>query len=129
MNKTRTTAAAKQHTYGLKGRAKKSAFDKLGENATLSEIQNAVADGAMAELEERVNDVRDSWETDSLFEDVFAELGSDDVKADDDGEFLAQSLFTASVVDVTAFLRSDGRAVVSTSWISKHNPSLHVGNG
>jgi hypothetical protein len=91
MNKTRPPA--KQHAYALKRRNnKKNAFDKLPENPSLSEIQSAVADSAMAELEERVNDVRDSWETDSLFEDVIAEQGAEDVKWDDDGEFSNHSL-------------------------------------
>ncbi|KAL2257652.1 hypothetical protein VTK26DRAFT_9359 [Humicola hyalothermophila] len=41
------------------------------------EEQEPVANSGLSELEERVNDLNDSWETDSLFEDVFEELTDD----------------------------------------------------
>ncbi|KAJ4192627.1 Hypothetical protein NCS54_00296200 [Fusarium falciforme] len=66
-----------------KRKAQPNAFDKLGDNPTEDEIKNAAANVALAELEERVADVRDSWETDSLFEDVFEELTTDSPLTDD----------------------------------------------
>jgi NAD-dependent histone deacetylase SIR2 len=65
-----------------KRKAQPNAFDKLGDNPTEDEIKNAAANVALAELEERVADVRDSWETDSLFEDVFEELTTDSPSTD-----------------------------------------------
>ncbi|KAI5467733.1 DHS-like NAD/FAD-binding domain-containing protein [Mariannaea sp. PMI_226] len=53
-----------------------NAFDKLGENPTAQQLKDAAATVALAELEERVADVRDSWETDSLFEDAFEDLSA-----------------------------------------------------
>ena len=50
------------------------AVDKLPDNATEAEIRHAVVSESLVELEDRVADVRDSWETESLFEDVFDEL-------------------------------------------------------
>ncbi|KJZ74676.1 NAD-dependent protein deacetylase hst1 [Hirsutella minnesotensis 3608] len=55
-------------------KANPDAFDKLPKNATLADIKQADVNVSLAELEERVNDVRESWETDSLFEDVLDEL-------------------------------------------------------
>ncbi|KAF7546775.1 hypothetical protein G7Z17_g8189 [Cylindrodendrum hubeiense] len=60
-----------------KRKAQANAFEKLSENPTEAELKNAAANVALAELEERVADVRDSWETDSLFEDAFEELTAD----------------------------------------------------
>ncbi|PHH69250.1 hypothetical protein CDD82_7898 [Ophiocordyceps australis] len=58
-------------------KARADAFDKLPQNATLADIKKAEANVSLAELEERVNDVRESWETDSLFEDAIEELGAE----------------------------------------------------
>ncbi|KAK7421504.1 NAD-dependent histone deacetylase sir2 [Neonectria magnoliae] len=66
-----------------KRKAQANAFDKLSENPTETELKNAAANVALAELEERVADVRDSWETDSLFEDAFEELAADSSAATD----------------------------------------------
>ncbi|POR34441.1 NAD-dependent protein deacetylase hst1 [Tolypocladium paradoxum] len=57
-------------------KANADALEKLPDNPTLAEIKNAAVNVSLAELEERVNDVRDSWETDSLFEDAFEELSN-----------------------------------------------------
>jgi hypothetical protein len=85
MNKAKPSK--KQHAYALKKRKEKlDAFEKLGDNPSLEQINDAVVDGAMAELEERVNDVVDSWETESLFEDAFAELDAHGTEVVDEGE-------------------------------------------
>jgi hypothetical protein len=60
-----------------KHKANASAFDKLPENPTEKQLENAAVSVALADLEQRVADVRDSWETDSLFEDVIDELSSE----------------------------------------------------
>ncbi|PNY25465.1 NAD-dependent protein deacetylase hst1 [Tolypocladium capitatum] len=57
-------------------KANADALEKLSDNPTLAEIKSAAVNVSLAELEERVNDVRDSWETDSLFEDAFEELSN-----------------------------------------------------
>ncbi|ESU16112.1 hypothetical protein FGSG_09514 [Fusarium graminearum PH-1] len=67
-----------------KRKAQPNALDTLGENPTEDEIKTAVAHVALADLEERVADVRESWETDSLFEDAFEELSSENTVALDD---------------------------------------------
>ncbi|KAK2676190.1 hypothetical protein RAB80_008376 [Fusarium oxysporum f. sp. vasinfectum] len=67
-----------------KRKAQPNALDKLGDNPTEDEIKTAEANVALAELEERVADVRESWETDSLFEDAFDELNADNTVAIND---------------------------------------------
>ncbi|KAM0348959.1 hypothetical protein ACHAPU_003893 [Fusarium lateritium] len=67
-----------------KRKAQPNALDQLGDNPTEAEIKTASANAALAELEERVADTRESWETDSLFEDVFDELNSENTVALDD---------------------------------------------
>jgi hypothetical protein len=69
-----------------KHKAKASAFDKLPENPTEKQLENAAVSVALADLEQRVADVRDSWETDSLFEDVIDEL-SGESEASTPGKF------------------------------------------
>ncbi|KAF5017156.1 hypothetical protein F66182_10947 [Fusarium sp. NRRL 66182] len=69
-----------------KRKAQPNALDKLSENPTEAEIKTAAANVALAELEERVADTRESWETDSLFEDVFEELSTDNAVAADDAQ-------------------------------------------
>jgi NAD-dependent histone deacetylase SIR2 len=64
-----------------KRKAQPNALDTLGDNPTEDEIKTAAANVALADLEERVADVRESWETDSLFEDAFEELSSDNTVA------------------------------------------------
>lgn len=77
-----------------KRKAQANAFDKLSENPTEAELKNAAANVALAELEERVADVRDSWETESLFEDAFEELTANSPNGSD-GEL--PSLFISSI--------------------------------
>ncbi|RCI10298.1 hypothetical protein L249_8465 [Ophiocordyceps polyrhachis-furcata BCC 54312] len=59
--------------------------DKLAKNPTLDEVKKTDAHISLTELEERVNDVRESWETDSLFEDALEELSGDAPLTVDDG--------------------------------------------
>ncbi|KAF5964541.1 NAD-dependent histone deacetylase SIR2, partial [Fusarium bulbicola] len=66
-----------------KRKAQPNALEKLGDNPTEDEIKIAEANVALAELEERVADVRESWETDSLFEDAFDELNAHNTVAVD----------------------------------------------
>ncbi len=68
-----------------KRKAQANAVDKLSKDSTEDEVQAAAANVALTELEERVADVRDSWETDSLFEDAFEDLASGST-ASGDGE-------------------------------------------
>lgn len=63
-------------------KANADALDKLPKNASLADVERAEANVSLAELEERVNDVRESWETDSLFEDAFEELSNDSAAPD-----------------------------------------------
>ena len=79
-----------------KRKAQPNALDTLGDNPTEEEIKTAAANVALADLEERVNDVRESWETDSLFEDAFEELSGDNTVALD-GEFSYLLLFIPSL--------------------------------
>lgn len=46
----------------------------LSEHATPDELKDAAINITVADLEERVASTRDSWETESLFEDAFEEL-------------------------------------------------------
>lgn len=58
--------------------SRKHIDDDLPAYPTLEDVKQAEADASLADLEDRVNDVRESWETDSLFDDVFIELTNDD---------------------------------------------------
>ena len=58
-------------------KANANAYEQLPENPTATDLKNAEVNVSLAELEDRVADVRDSWETDSLFEDAFEELTAD----------------------------------------------------
>lgn len=60
-----------------------NAYDKLPKDATEAEIRDAAVTEGLAELEDRVADVRDSWETESLFDDVFDELTADTTSSND----------------------------------------------
>ncbi|KYK55060.1 hypothetical protein DCS_07021 [Drechmeria coniospora] len=60
------------------GKGDANALDTLPENPTMEDIKRAEANVSLADLEARVNDVRDAWETDSLFEDVFQELANEE---------------------------------------------------
>lgn len=74
--KSKTQAQAQAH-------ADANAYDKLPKDATEAEIRDAAVTEGLAELEDRVADVRDSWETESLFDDVFDELTADTTSLDD----------------------------------------------
>ncbi|EQL02749.1 NAD-dependent histone deacetylase [Ophiocordyceps sinensis CO18] len=65
-------------------RANAEALDKLPKNASMTDVKKAEANVSLAELEERVNEVRESWETDSLFEDAFEELSNENATPDPD---------------------------------------------
>lgn len=54
-----------------------NAFEKLPADPTPQELRSAAINVSLADLEDRVADVRDSWETDSLFEDVIDSLTED----------------------------------------------------
>lgn len=70
----RAPAGKKGVALAKRSQARLDALDHLPENATIEEIKEASVNVSLAELEERVADVRDSWETDSLFEDALEEL-------------------------------------------------------
>ncbi|KAL9477317.1 hypothetical protein ACSS6W_007158 [Trichoderma asperelloides] len=70
----RAPAGKKGVALAKRSQARLDALDRLPENATIEEIKEASVNVSLAELEERVADVRDSWETDSLFEDALEEL-------------------------------------------------------
>jgi hypothetical protein len=57
------------------------AHEKLPDNPSVEELKTAAVSISLADLEERVADVRDSWEEDSLFEEVIEELTDDSVTA------------------------------------------------
>lgn len=58
-------------------RAHANAVDRLPAEPTADQLKDAAIEVSLADLEERVADVRDSWETDSLFEDAFDALAED----------------------------------------------------
>jgi NAD-dependent histone deacetylase SIR2 len=60
-----------------KRRANADAYEQLPDNPTAADFKDAEVNVSLAELEDRVADVRDSWETDSLFEDAFEDLTAD----------------------------------------------------
>ncbi|KAF4124369.1 NAD+-dependent protein deacetylase SIR2 [Geosmithia morbida] len=87
MPKDRQRGAAKGvHLASGKSSADK-AVEEVPENATPDQLRDAAVTVSLTDLEERVADVRDSWETESLFEDVFEELNADSSAStsDDDG--------------------------------------------
>ncbi|OAA63855.1 NAD-dependent histone deacetylase, silent information regulator Sir2 [Cordyceps fumosorosea ARSEF 2679] len=58
-------------------RAHADALDRLPPEPTAAQLKDAAIEVSLADLEERVADVRDSWETDSLFEDTFEAIVED----------------------------------------------------
>jgi NAD-dependent histone deacetylase SIR2 len=75
---TKTKRGAAKGVSLAKSKAKKeAAADKLSDNPTVEELKTAAISVSLADLEERVADVRESWETDSLFEDALEELTFD----------------------------------------------------
>ena len=78
--------AAKGVTLAKRKTSPGKAPEKLSDNPTSDELRDAAVHISLADLEERVADVRDSWETESLFEDVFEELVNDDASASVSGE-------------------------------------------
>ncbi|RDA86639.1 hypothetical protein CP532_5029 [Ophiocordyceps camponoti-leonardi (nom. inval.)] len=74
----------KGHTLRRKKADGDKTLDNLPKNPTLDDVKKADAHISLTELEERVNDVRESWETDSLFEDALEELSGDAPLAADD---------------------------------------------
>jgi hypothetical protein len=64
-------------------KAKPNALEKLPPDASVDELKTAAVHVSLTELEDRVADVRDSWETDSLFEDAFEELAKGNFEVDE----------------------------------------------
>lgn len=71
-------AAAGKGVSLAKRKAETNAFEKLPQNPTPAELKEAEVNESLAELEDRVTDVRESWETDSLFEDALDDLTEED---------------------------------------------------
>lgn len=63
-------------------KASGNVIEKLSDNPTVENLKDAEVDVSLAELEDRVADVRDSWETDSLFEDAFEDLSAGKIDGD-----------------------------------------------
>lgn len=61
-------------------KVKSDALEKSPDDASSDDVKTAAVNVSLAELEDRVADVRDSWETDSLFEDAFEELSKEKVE-------------------------------------------------
>ena len=58
----------------------------LSDSPSAKEIRSVAAKGALKELEDKVNDAQDSWETESFLGDVIEEL-SGEAKLVSDGKF------------------------------------------
>lgn len=58
-------------------RAHANVLEKLPPVPTAAQLKDAAIEVSLADLEERVADVRDSWETDSLFEDTFEAIAEE----------------------------------------------------
>ncbi|XWW98801.1 hypothetical protein V2A60_006804 [Cordyceps javanica] len=58
-------------------KAHADALDKLPAEPTAAQLKDAAIEVSLADLEKRVADVRDSWETDSLFEDTFEAIADE----------------------------------------------------
>ncbi|KAJ4158678.1 uncharacterized protein LMH87_009194 [Akanthomyces muscarius] len=58
-------------------RAHANVLEKLPPAPTAAQLKDAAIEVSLADLEERVADVRDSWETDSLFEDTFEAIAEE----------------------------------------------------
>lgn len=84
-------AAAKGVTLSRR-KAKANALEKLPDGATVDQIKAASAHVSLAELEDRVADTRESWETDSLFEDAFEELAKGNIETDESKFFFFHSV-------------------------------------
>lgn len=81
----RKRGAAKGVALARRKASSNKATEKLPDNPTPDELRDAAVTISLTDLEERVADVRDSWETESLFEDVFEELVNDSASASTSG--------------------------------------------
>ena len=96
MNRKRGTAAAKGVTLTKHNISTNNVVEKLPENPTPEQLNEAAVTISLADLEERVADVRDSWETESLFEDVFEDLSNNNNNSNTAATATANSTTTAS---------------------------------
>jgi hypothetical protein len=70
-------------------RAHTNAYADLPQKPTPEQLKDAAINVSLADLEDRVADVRDSWETDSLFEDALDNL-SEETSSTSTSEFLSR---------------------------------------
>ncbi|KAG5929155.1 hypothetical protein E4U42_006979 [Claviceps africana] len=80
----------------MRRKAESDGLVDLDDDANTADFQAVAANVSLAELEDRVADVRDSWETDSLLEDVLDELTTEAVDADDTASASASASASAA---------------------------------
>lgn len=98
-------------------KAKGDAFEKLPTDASVAELKAAAVHVSLADLEDRVADVRDSWETDSLFEDAFEELAKGNIDLSD-----CKCLFYSSLFYFQSF-HSRLLYLLLSWWLHLHVPN------
>lgn len=81
-------------------RAHENAYEELPQKPTPEQLKDAAINVSLADLEDRVADVRDSWETDSLFEDALDDL-SEESSSTSNSEFLLSRLWLSPVQNST----------------------------
>lgn len=91
------------------------AHEKLPDNPSVEELKTAAVTISLADLEERVADVRDSWEEDSLFEEVIEELTDDGVAATG-GEFQTVLIHCDGLLSIFTLLPRLGISQVGGFW-------------
>ncbi|KAG6011512.1 hypothetical protein E4U43_008265 [Claviceps pusilla] len=88
--------APTQRASSMRRKAESEALVGLDDGANAAVFKSVAANVSLAELEDRVADVRDSWETDSLFEDVLDELSKETDEADENHHHLSPSSSSSS---------------------------------
>ena len=73
-------------------------LQKPSDKPTVDGLSSSAADESLAELEDRVADVRETWETDSLFEDALEELTHEDGDEADAGMYTTCSGIASLIV-------------------------------
>lgn len=79
-NGTATTRKPSTRVKNVVDYDEKRAFVELTEEADAK--PNGVRNAGLSELEERVNDLSESWETESLFQDALEDLAEDRIFTD-----------------------------------------------
>jgi len=98
-NGTATTRKPSTRVKNVVDYDEKRAFVELTEEVDAQ--PNGVRNSGLSELEERVNDLSESWETESLFQDALEDLAEDRIFTDGRFSSFPSQLIVATQIRIT----------------------------